>query len=151
MRKSLLTLLLAVGFVAPIQAQVVVEDAWTRATVAQQRATGVFMSLTAKVPTRVVGVSSPAAEVVELHEMRMDGEVMKMRAVEALDLRPGEKFVFAPGGHHVMLIGLTEQVREGAVIPVSLTIEDEAGERHVIAFTATARALTHSHGHAHGD
>ena len=58
-----------------------VKDAWVRTTVQGQMATGAFMKLTAKDGAKLVGASSPAAGVVEVHEMKMDGDVMKMRAL----------------------------------------------------------------------
>ncbi len=83
---------------AQVPANVEVKDAWVRATVAQQKATGAFMQLTAQTDTRVVQASSPIAGVVEIHEMAMDKDVMKMRAVPALALPAGKTVELKPGG-----------------------------------------------------
>ena len=68
---------------------VAVADAWARATVTGQKASGVFMKLTAAQATRLVGASSPVAGVVEVHEMKMEKDVMKMAAIAGLDLPAG--------------------------------------------------------------
>ncbi|MEI8157805.1 MAG: copper chaperone PCu(A)C, partial [Burkholderiales bacterium] len=82
-----------------------VKDAWARATVPGQKATGAFMKLTAKEGTKLVAISSPVAGVGEVHEMKMEGDVMKMRAVTGgLDLPAGKAVELKPGGYHVMLM-----------------------------------------------
>jgi len=94
--------------VASLQAsaQVDVSQAWVRATVAQQKATGAFLQLKAKSDSRLVEARSPVAGVVEIHEMAMDGSVMKMRAVPGLDLPAGKSVELKPGGYHIMLMDL---------------------------------------------
>ena len=69
-------------------AHVKADAAWARASVPGQQATGAFMRLTAEEPLRLVGVESPAAGVAEVHEMKMEGDVMRMRAIDGLDLPP---------------------------------------------------------------
>src|SRR3954467_4078111 len=75
-----------------------VEGAWARATVQGQKGTGAFMSLTSKDATQLVGVTSPVAGVAEVHEMKMENDIMKMRALPALDLPAGKKVELKPGG-----------------------------------------------------
>jgi copper(I)-binding protein len=157
MNKLIATSLLMFAVAMPAVAQVQVDDPWVRATVPQQRATGAFMQLTAAVDSRVVEAQSPAAAVVEIHEMRMEGDVMKMRAVDALELPAGQTVELKPGGYHVMLIDLKAQVKEGDVVPVTLIVEDKDGRREAIEIVAPARPLTqggaaqqqHKHGHRH--
>ena len=67
-----------------------VDNAWARASVAGQKATGAFMTLSAHEGVRVVGASSPVAGVTEIHEMVMEGDVMKMRAISELDVPAGK-------------------------------------------------------------
>ncbi|MDX5362537.1 MAG: copper chaperone PCu(A)C [Pseudazoarcus pumilus] len=132
---------------APAGASVQVSDPWVRATVPQQRSTGAFMSLTASSDARLVGVASPAAKVVELHEMTLGADkVMRMRAVEGLDLPAGKPVALTSGGYHVMLIDLAAQVKEGDRVPLTLTVELADGKRESIAVEAVARSLTHGHG-----
>ena len=112
---------------APALAQVAVSGAWARATVPGQMGTGAFMTLVSKEGARVVGAASPVAGVVEIHEMAMDGNVMKMRAVSALELPAGKPVELKPGGYHVMLLDLSRTLKAGEKIPLSLRIETRAG------------------------
>jgi copper(I)-binding protein len=121
--------------------QVVVRDAWVRGTVPGQRATGAFMTLTAAADATLVGASSPAAKIVEIHEMTMDGGVAKMRAVTRLDLPAGKPVALEPGGYHVMLMALREPLKEGASVPVALTIEHRDGKRSTVQVDAVVRPL----------
>ncbi|GAB2735186.1 copper chaperone PCu(A)C [Melaminivora jejuensis] len=135
-------------------AQVSVHDAWVRATVPQQKATGAFMQLTSTQDVRLVQVQSPIAGVAEVHEMALEGDVMKMRALPALPLSAGQPMTLRPGGHHIMLLDLHQQVKPGDTVPLTLTFEAAGGQRHSLQVQATARALGASapagHGHAQG-
>ncbi len=108
-------------------AAVKVEGAWARATVQGQKGTGAFMSLTAREGMTLVGVSSPVAGVAEVHEMKMEGDIMKMRAMPTLDLPAGKKVNLKPGGYHVMLMDLKAPVALGSTVPVTLTFKDAKG------------------------
>jgi copper(I)-binding protein len=105
------------------QAQVQVKDAWARSSVQGQTATGAFMSLTSAEGARLVGASSPVAGVVEIHEMAMEGNVMRMRPVPGIDLPPGRSVVLKPGGYHVMLLDLKRPLKVGERVPVELRFE----------------------------
>jgi copper(I)-binding protein len=143
MRRLLLASALLVSLSA--QAQVKVDDAWVRATVAPQKATGAFMQLTATKPVKVVAASSPVAAVVEIHEMKMDGGVMKMRAVDALPLPAGQAVALKPGSYHVMLMGLKNPIKAGETVPLTLTVEGEDGKRTAVEIKAEARSATPGH------
>ena len=105
-----------------------VKNAWARATVQGQKATGAFMTLTSKEAGKLVGVSSPVAGVAEVHEMRMDGDVMKMRAVDGgLDLPAGQAVELKPGGYHVMLMDLKLPLVKDTTIPMTLVFKDAKG------------------------
>ncbi|WP_310625137.1 copper chaperone PCu(A)C [Limnohabitans sp.] len=107
---------------------VVVTDAWARATVQGQKATGAFMTLTANDSTKLVGVSSPVAGVAEIHEMKMDKDVMKMAALpNGLDLPAGKAVNLKPGGYHVMLMDLKAPLVKDTTVPVTLTLQDVKG------------------------
>lgn len=106
------------------QAQVTIKDAWVRGTVPQQKASGAFMQLTSAKDVRLVAAQSPVAHVVEIHEMVMDKDVMKMRQISGLDLVPGRVLELKPGGYHVMLIDLKAQLKGGDLVPITLTFED---------------------------
>ena len=113
--------LMAVSLAA--QAQVKVESAWARPTVAGQMGTGAFMRLTSKDGVRIIGASSSVAGVVEIHEMAMSGSVMQMRPLKGLDLAPGSAVELKPGGQHMMLMDLKRPLAVGEKIKVELRLE----------------------------
>ena len=134
------------------QDAVKVEGAWARASVPGQKATGAFMTLTAPAATQLVGVSSPAAGVAEVHEMAMQGDVMKMRAIESLALPAGQPVQLKPGGHHIMLLDLKAPLAEGATVPLTLLFKDGAGKSGKIELQVPVGAVTTpagGHGHKH--
>ena len=105
-----------------------VKNAWVRASVQGQKATGAFMQLTASQPTTLVGVASPVAGVAEVHEMKMDGDVMRMRALpQGLPLPAGQPVALTPGGYHVMLMDLKATLPKDSTIPLTLTFKDAKG------------------------
>lgn len=118
-------LLLAAG--AALAQAVKVDDAWARASVPGQQATGAFMTLTAPAGARLVGVSSPVAGVAEMHEMAMQGDVMKMRAIPALELPAGKPVQLKPGGYHLMLMDLKAPLAAGSTVPLTLLLRDAQG------------------------
>jgi copper(I)-binding protein len=137
MLKQLITALCLLA-AASAHAQVDVTDPWARATGKGQQATGVFMNLTAKKATRLVGVKSELTSVAQVHEMKMDKDVMKMQSIKALDLPAGQTVSLKPGSYHVMLMDLKAPVAEGSHVVVTLMFEDAAGvktqqEVHAVA------------------
>ncbi|MFZ4287199.1 copper chaperone PCu(A)C [Variovorax sp. HJSM1_2] len=125
------TLALASG---PLFAQAIqVQDAWVRTTVQGQKGTGGFMKITAKEGARLVGVSTPVAGVAEVHEMKMEGDVMRMRAVPVLDLPAGATVELKPGGYHLMLQDLKTALPKDTTVPLTLTFEDAKGVRSTLA------------------
>jgi copper(I)-binding protein len=106
-----------------------VQDAWVRTTVQGQKGTGGFMKLTAKDGARLVGVTTPVAGVAEVHEMKMEGDVMRMRAVPALELPAGQTVELKPGGYHLMLQDLKTTLPKDSTVPITLTFEDAKGVR----------------------
>jgi copper(I)-binding protein len=105
-----------------------IQDAWIRTSVPGQEATGAFMKITAKVDERLVGVSTPAAGVAEVHQMTLDGGVMKMRAVQGgLELPAGKTVALTPGGYHVMLMDLKAPLAMGSTVPMTLLFKDASG------------------------
>ena len=122
-------------------AQVQVKDPWVRGTVTQQKATGAFMHLSSPTDARLVSARSPVAGVVELHEMAMDKDVMKMRAVPWIDIPAGKGAELKPGGYHVMLMDLKQQLKEGETVPITLVVEGRDGKRQTLEVKAPVRPL----------
>ena len=125
----------------PAGAQTTVKDAWVRGTVAQQMATGAFFSITSTGGGKLLSAASPAASVVEIHEMVMDGSTMKMRAVPALDLPAGKAVELKPGGYHVMMMDLKAPLAAGQSIDMTLVVEGKDGKRETMAVKVPVRAL----------
>jgi copper(I)-binding protein len=142
---------LALGACTSALAQVAVMDPWVRGVVPAQKATGAFMQLKSATDVTLVGVASPVAGVVEVHEMRMDGNVMKMGAIPKLDLPAGKIVELKPGGYHIMLMDLKQPLKDGERVPVTLTLQDKSGARFNVDVQATVRPLaapattTHKH------
>jgi periplasmic copper chaperone A len=144
--KKILVLIAALGAFAA-QAQTTVKEPWVRGTVAGQKATGMFGQITSATGGKLVSASSPVAGVVEVHEMVMDGSVMKMRAVPGLELPAGKAVELKPGGYHVMLMDLKQELKTGESVPVTLVIEGAGGKRESVEIKAPVKALADSSGH----
>jgi hypothetical protein len=127
---SIKTLIIVAALLAGMaHAQTVdVKDAWVRTSVQGQKATGAFMKLTAKDGAKLVAASSPVAGVTEVHEMKMEGDIMKMKAVAGgLDLPAGKTVELKPGGYHVMLMDLKAALPKDSTIPLTLVFKDAKG------------------------
>ena len=141
MKKLFIASLITLTATAWAQTAVKVDDAWVRGTVATQKATGAFMRLTPSANARLVSVQSPVAGVVEIHEMAMENDVMKMRQVPGLDLAAGRTLELKPGGYHVMLMDLKQQLKGGEQVPITLVFEDDAKKRFTQDIKAPVTAL----------
>jgi copper(I)-binding protein len=139
MKKLFAALWVCAAFTA--HAQVEVSDAWVRATGQGQKATGVFMNLTAQKATRLVGVKADLTASAEVHEMKMDKDVMKMQAVKALDLPAGQTVALKPGSYHVMLMDLKAPVAEDSQVVLTLLFEDAAGVKTQKEVKAVAKKM----------
>lgn len=129
---------------SPAQSSVNVVDPWIRATVPAQKATGAFMQLKAAKATRLVAASSPAAGRVEIHQMEMQGQTMRMHAVDGIDLPAGQAVNLASGGYHIMLLDLKRQLKEGEQVPLTLTVQGADGKRDSVNLTVPVKPLAYS-------
>ena len=116
-----------------------VEGAWVRSAVPGQQGTGAFMKLTANEPMQLVSVSTPLAGVAELHEMKMEGDVMRMRAIGKLDLPAGRTVELKPGGYHLMLMDLKQPLVLGSTVPLSLVLRDSKGVESKLELSVPVR------------
>lgn len=120
-----------------------IENPWARATPPGAEVGGVYLTLKNTGPVdRLVSGSSPVAERTELHTMSMDGGVMKMRPLPAIEVPAKGVVVLKPGGLHVMLVGLKRPLKEGERISLTLTFE-KAGNLHVEVPVASLEAMGH--------
>ena len=122
-------------------ADVTVKDAWVRGTVPAQTVTGAFMTVTSSEDAKLVGATSPAAKMAEIHVSMMMNGVNNMRQADAIRLPAGKAVELKPGGYHVMLMGLAKPVAPGEKVPIALTIEDAKGKRSTVEVQAEVRAL----------
>ncbi|MGJ7505583.1 copper chaperone PCu(A)C [Variovorax sp. ZT5P49] len=137
-------------------ATVDVRDGWVRQSVPGQSGTGAFMKLTAPTGTKLVSISTPAAGIAEVHEMKMEGDTMKMRELAGgLDLPAGQTVELKPGGYHVMMMDLKGALAKGATVPMTLKFEDAKGVKTALDVTlpvgapegADAAGAAHQHKH----
>ncbi len=129
-----------------------VESAWVRATVAGQQGTGGFMKLTAREDLRLVRVTTPAAEVAEIHEMKMGANsVMEMRSIAGLDLPKGKTVELKPGSYHLMLMSLKAPLAKDSTVPVTLFFKNAKGVESRLAInipvslTPAQASAVHAH------
>ena len=152
MKRLVATALLVASL--PALAQVTVSDPWVRGTVSQQKATGAFMNLKSTQDARLVAVKSSVAGIVEIHEMAMDKDVMKMRALaNGLELPAGKAVELKPGGYHVMLMDLKQSLKAGENVAMTLVIEGKDKKQTTVEVTAPVKPLAEAkamdHGHKH--
>ena len=148
-------LLFAMVLTGGVQAQTVeVKNPWARATVQGQKATGAFMQITAPAASTLVSVSTPVAGVAEIHEMKMDGDVMRMRPLpKGLELPAGKAVQLKPGGYHLMLMDLKLPLQKDTTIPLTLTLRDSKGVQSTqelrvpVLSAAPAGQAEHQHKH----
>lgn len=144
---------------ASAAAELDVQTPWVRGTVEGQKSTGAFMTLTSKQDAALVGasVSGKIAGVVEVHEMKMEGDRMLMRAIPRLELPAGKPVELARGGYHIMLMDLKKSLKPGDSVTLSLKIENAAKKVETVKVKAEVRDLTGEapgrgqphHGHHH--
>lgn len=152
-RYSLAVLLISQFYGGFARADVNVEDAWVRAAVPGQAATGAFMVLTADQDSQLLQAESTVAKDVQIHEMLMKDDVMRMQQVKAINLPAKEPVSLDPHGYHIMLMGLNRILSAGDTVPITLIIKDSRGQERsvevqapVMPLDATgAKSAEHSH------
>ena len=144
MKKQFFALLTMMALASCALAQVTVTAPWIRATVAQGKATGAFMQVQSARDVRLVEVRSAVAGVAEIHQMEMQGQVMKMHQVDGVDLAAGKALNLAPGGYHIMLMDLKRQLKEGDTVPVTLVLRDKNKKLDTIELAVPVKALSYS-------
>jgi periplasmic copper chaperone A len=137
----------AVAAPSQVQDGVSVQNAWVRPTVGEQDATGAYLTITSQEPLTLIGVASPAAEIAEVHEMKMDGDIMRMRMAQRIELKAGEPLELKPGGYHLMLMSLTAPIQAGQEIELSLQFEKADGSKIEMPVKALAGQNAAGGGH----
>jgi len=139
--KAALLLASLLGLAGTASAATQVDNAWVRATVAGQHASGAFMDITASTDSKLIEVQSPVAKNVQIHQSSMHNDVMSMQQVTDIALPAGQKVSLDTHGYHVMLMELTGQIKAGDTVPLTLIVENAKGEKETLQVQAEARAL----------
>jgi len=124
-------------------AEVVVGDPWIRATVPTQKTAGAFMQLRSPTPTRLAEITTPVAGRAELHAMAMEGQTMRMRAVDGIDLPAGRPVDLAGGGYHLMLFDLKRQLKAGEQVPLTLVFVAPDGKRENVTVNVPVKPIAY--------
>lgn len=143
MNKQIFALAMSFAFAASAAAQVTVREPWIRATVPAGQATGAFMQLESVQDARLVEVRTPAAGIVEIHQMSMQGDRMMMSAVEGIDLPAGKPVALASGGYHIMLMDLKRQMKAGDTVPMTLVIQKKGKKREPVELQVPVKPLSY--------
>ena len=127
------------GLAAAASAQIRVENAWVRATVAGQDSTGAFMTITSTEPVKLLSISTTVAKTNEIHEMKLVGDVMKMRAhPDGVDIAANTTLELKSGGYHLMMMEMDQPIKAGAVVPLQLVFTNAKGQTQTLAVNAKA-------------
>ena len=119
-----------------------IENAWARATAPGQKIAGGFMDLTADTDMTLVGGSSPVSRALELHTMKIEDGIMKMRPVKEIALPRGQTVKLAPGGLHIMFVDIKKPLQAGEKVPLSLIFKGSDGKEQQIDVQADARMMS---------
>ncbi len=153
MRLSILVAAILLAAPSARAQTVTVEQPWARATAEHAENGAAYATLTAGTADRLTGASTPVAAKVEVHEIVHDNGVMRMRELESgLPLEPGKKVTLAPGGYHLMLTGLKQQLKPGESFPLTLNFATEPAVTvtvTVAAAGASAAPTSMDHMHMH--
>lgn len=126
--KNILSAFALLAITTSALAEVTISQAWVRSTAPGQPVGAAYMQLVSDSDTVLVGASSPVANTVEMHEMSMNGDVMKMRQLKQIALKAGQKVTLEPGGSHLMLIDVKHQIKPDEIVPIQLEFKDKSGK-----------------------
>lgn len=123
MRWLTLPLLVLYLSVANAADSITITRAWVRAPAPGSTLTAAYLNIEAPQALTLFKITSPAAEAVEMHSMSMKGDVMEMRQIESIDVKPGQTTKLEPGGLHLMLINLKKPLKPGDQVPLVLNFK----------------------------
>lgn len=151
--KKWLVILNMACFAMTAHAEITISNAWVKPTMPGQPVAGAYMTLLSDQDVVIVEVSSPVAGKAEIHSMSMQGNIMRMKRLERLQLKAGKPVELKPGGFHVMLMELNHQIKEGESVPISFVSQDGTSKKATVTVKAMAtspKATDSSHDeHAH--
>jgi copper(I)-binding protein len=139
MKSILIGFCLGLGLASSALSQVKVDAAWVRTTSLTQQSTGAYMKITSTEAVKLVGVSTPLTKIAEVHEMKMDGDIMRMRALTDGLAIPANKLVeLKPNAYHVMMQDLKQPIVTGASTPLQLHFLTAANKKITVSINAKA-------------
>jgi len=138
--RNVIAFAIAAGITLPAYAAVTVTDAWVKVTAPGQTTGAAYLKIKSDAAAKLVGASSPAAKTTQIHEMKVENNVMQMRPIDALDLPAGKTVELKPGSYHIMLIDIVKPLKVGATVPLTLTIEGTDKHRQTVEVKAQVRA-----------
>lgn len=134
------------AFAQPQQPQV--EQAWAAATVPGQPVGGAYMRISSREPVSITRIETPLASRVQVHVMHTEKGVMKMREIGELRIPAAQPVELAPGGTHLMLLGLKKPLKAGENLPLTLTFRRADKSETRVVVNAPIRPIG-SRGHGH--
>ena len=135
-----LTYLLITNSAVGQTGQLEIKTPWARATPGHAENGAAYLTSVSPTADRLTAASSPVAKKAELHTTSMEGGVMRMRPLTAIDIPAGQTVTLGPGVMHIMLLGLTQPLRQGRSFPLTLSF-DHAGPRQVTVMIEKPGAL----------
>ncbi len=142
--KNIIGLCIGLTLSASVLAKTTADGAWARATVPGQNMGGAFVTLTSDRDAQLIGATSPVAEKMELHTMKMEGEKMVMAQVSSIPLPANTQVQLKPGSLHLMFMGLKQPLAEGQTVPITLKIQLSSGYVETLTIQAPVKSLAHS-------
>ena len=124
-----------------------ITDAWVKSTVPGATVSAAYMQIQSASTIRLVKAETPAAGLVELHNMSMKDGAMEMKAMDAVEVPAGKSVTLKPGGMHVMMMKLKQPIKAGDKVPLILTFEGADRKPLVVKLDAPARDAMQTHGH----
>jgi copper(I)-binding protein len=118
-----------------------VSGAWARATVPGQSVGAAYMKIDSPVNATLTGIESDVSQSAEVHTMRHQNGVMQMRKLNKLDIPAGQPVELAPGGAHLMLLGLKKPLKVGETLQLNMTFVDSAGAKTIVPVSVPIRPL----------
>lgn len=116
--------------------EITISDNWVRATAEGQEVGAAYMTITSTSDTNLVKVESSVSNSVEIHSMRMENGVMKMRMLEALALKANTPNKLAPGGFHLMLFDLKKPLMAGKQVTFTLHFKNQTGKENLVTVSS---------------
>lgn len=124
-----------------------ISDHWVRASHPGQSVGAAYMTFKSESDLTLTHASASVTKAVEVHEMKMVNNIMKMRQLESLKLPKGTAVSLKPGGLHLMLFDLAEPLKAGETVNFELCFADKDGKITIVPLTSTVKAADHHHHH----